>query len=376
VTPGSVLLGSVKTNIGHTDTAAGVAGLIKAVLALEHRTVPATLHFTRPNPAIDFAAGPFTVNTERRDWEASAFPRRAGVSSFGIGGTNAHVVLEEAPQTPLPAEPTGRSRLLLLSARSPEALAAAGRRLAQHLLRHPELSLAEVACTLQLGRHAFAHRRYLVCADHTGAVTALIAPAAAAAPAADRALPQDPDALLDLLRADQPDQVLPDEERAAVLDALGRLWQQGAPVDWTRLYAGARPRRVPLPTYPFERRTHLVRPEPFARDQRTAAAAESDDRALIGDSAAPEAVEDRLMVLFGKVLGSGDGLDERDFFDLGGDSLSAVQLLSLVEDEFGVSPPLEAVFDAPTVREFAVVIVDQLALLHATETDSEARGKA
>ncbi|MBC3840216.1 hypothetical protein GXW82_08500 [Streptacidiphilus sp. 4-A2] len=373
VTPGSVLLGSVKTNIGHTDTAAGVAGLIKAVLALEHRTVPATLHFERPNPAIDFATGPFTVNTERRDWEASASPRRAGVSSFGIGGTNAHVVLEEAPRTPLPAGPAGRSRLLVLSARSPQALAAASERLAQHLLRHPELSLAEVAGTLQLGRHAFAHRRYLVCADHAAAVAALTAPAAAPAPV-DPALPQDPQALLDLLGAEQPDQDLPEQERAALLGALGRLWQEGAQVDWERLYTGARPRRVPLPTYPFERRPHLVRPEPFVRDRPAQAAAVAGDLAPDAGATAPEAVEDRLAVLFSKVLGDSEDQGDRDFFELGGDSLSAVQLLSLVEDEFGVSPPLEAVFDAPTVPEFAAVVVDLLALLHAT--DSETRGTA
>ena len=376
VAPGSVLLGSVKTNIGHTDTAAGVAGLIKAVLALEHRTVPATLHFERPNPAIDFATGPFTVNTERRDWEASAFPRRAGVSSFGIGGTNAHVVLEEAPQAPLPVEPAGRSRLLVLSARSPEALAAASQRLAQHLLRHPELSLAEVAGTLQLGRRSFAHRRYLVCADHAGAVAALTAPAPAAPAPTDRALPQDPDALLDLLGADRTGQDLPDQERAVLLDALGRLWQEGAPVDWERLYAGARPRRVPLPTYPFERRPHLVRPEPFVRDRSAEAASVTGDRTPNTEGTALEPVEDRLAVLFSKVLGDSEDLDDRDFFELGGDSLSAVQLLSLVEDEFGVSPPLEAVFDAPTVPEFAAVIVDLLALLHATEDDSETRGTA
>jgi acyl carrier protein len=161
-----------------------------------------------------------------------------------------------------------------------------------------------------------------------------------------------------------------------LLDALGRLWQEGAPVDWERLYAGARPRRVPLPTYPFERRPHLVRPEPFVRDRSAEAASVTGDRTPNTEGTALEPVEDRLAVLFSKVLGDSEDLDDRDFFELGGDSLSAVQLLSLVEDEFGVSPPLEAVFDAPTVPEFAAVIVDLLALLHATEDDSETRGTA
>ena len=117
-------LGSVKTNIGHLETAAGVAGLIKTALALQHRQIPPTLHFEQPNPKINFADSSFYVNTQLADWEAGPTPRRAGVSSFGIGSANAHVVLEEAP----PQEASGPSRswqLLLLSAKSETALAAA-----------------------------------------------------------------------------------------------------------------------------------------------------------------------------------------------------------------------------------------------------------
>ncbi|KOG88941.1 hypothetical protein ADK38_16980, partial [Streptomyces varsoviensis] len=120
---GTVGLGSVKTNIGHTDTAAGVASLIKTVLALEERTLPATLHFTAPNPAIDFDATSFSVTTRTRKWETTRLPRRAGVSSFGIGGTNAHVVLEEAPvPAAAPQLAASTAQLLVLSARTPTAL--------------------------------------------------------------------------------------------------------------------------------------------------------------------------------------------------------------------------------------------------------------
>ncbi|HSP79990.1 MAG TPA: type I polyketide synthase, partial [Myxococcaceae bacterium] len=163
--PGRCALGSVKTNIGHLDAAAGVAGLIKTALALRHRLIPPSLHFERPNPRIDFAGGPFFVNTTARPWEARGTPRRAGVSSFGIGGTNAHVVLEEAPdagQVPASARPW---HLLVLSARTASALEAATDNLAAHLERHPELELADVAHTLLVGRRRFAHRRVLVCRD-------------------------------------------------------------------------------------------------------------------------------------------------------------------------------------------------------------------
>ncbi|HKI03851.1 MAG TPA: beta-ketoacyl synthase N-terminal-like domain-containing protein, partial [Thermoanaerobaculia bacterium] len=171
-TQGSIALGSVKSNIGHLDTAAGVAGLIKAVLALRNRAIPPSLHFERPNPQIDFAAGPFKVSTALTEWPANGAPRRAGVSSFGIGGTNAHAVLEEAPE-PEPSGPSRPWQLLLLSARTPAALDAATGNLARHLEEHPELPLADAAYTTHVGRKAFRYRRFLVCRDREDAVAAL-----------------------------------------------------------------------------------------------------------------------------------------------------------------------------------------------------------
>lgn len=155
-------IGSVKTNIGHLDAAAGTAGLIKASLSLFHRQLPPSLHFTQPNPKLDLENSPFFVNARLRDWNTEpGIPRRAGVSSFGIGGTNCHVVLEEAPLLPS-AEPGRPDQVLVLSAKTPEALAAMGPRLAAHLRAHAEIELADVAFTLQLGRSEFVHRRAVV----------------------------------------------------------------------------------------------------------------------------------------------------------------------------------------------------------------------
>ena len=165
-------LGSVKTNIGHADAAAGVASLIKTVMALKHRQLPPSLNFKRPNPQIDFSSGPFYVNDRLREWRPEGGVRRAGVSSFAMGGTNAHVVVEEAPPPP-PPSPARPLQLAVLSARTETALEAATDRLAAHLRRHVALDAADVAYTLQVGRRAFRHRRAVVAGDAADLADAL-----------------------------------------------------------------------------------------------------------------------------------------------------------------------------------------------------------
>jgi acyl transferase domain-containing protein len=172
--PGECALGSVKTNVGHLDTASGVAGLIKTVLALEHRSLPPSLNFRSPNPKMRLAETPFHVNTTLRPWENGHGPRRAGVSSFGIGGTNAHVVLEEAARPPAPA-PSRPVQVLVLSAASEAAVETAARNLAGRLAERPPACLADVAHTLQVGRRLLPHRRALACRTAEDAATALAA---------------------------------------------------------------------------------------------------------------------------------------------------------------------------------------------------------
>lgn len=168
-------LGSLKANLGHLDAAAGVAGLIKAVLVLKNRELPPLVNFQRPNPQLNLEDSPFVASAQAAPWPAGATPRRAGVSSFGIGGTNAHVVLEEAPEPsrdPVDAGP----QLIVLSARSETALDATTQRLKQHLRDHPEASLRDVAWTLQTGRRAFAQRRVVAASSADELIAALDAP--------------------------------------------------------------------------------------------------------------------------------------------------------------------------------------------------------
>jgi len=161
--------GSVKSNIGHTDTASGVAGFTKAVLAIKHKLIPATVNFHKPNPEIDFASSPFFVNKESLEWKAASHPRRAAVSALGLGGTNAHVILEEAPGAEtLPSNQPWE--LLVWSARSASALKKMEANLVGHLNENQDIQLADIAYTLQVGRRGLSHRSMLVCRNQQDAV--------------------------------------------------------------------------------------------------------------------------------------------------------------------------------------------------------------
>lgn len=166
-------IGSVKTNIGHLDTAAGVASLIKASLALKHREIPPSLGYEAPNPAIDFDSSPFRVNAELTPWAPHKGPRRAGINSLGVGGTNAHAIIEEAPERAPSEESDWPFHLLTLSGRSKAALDANAANLVAHLRAHPDQPLADVAFTLKEGRHAFDMRRVVVAETHDEAARLL-----------------------------------------------------------------------------------------------------------------------------------------------------------------------------------------------------------
>jgi amino acid adenylation domain-containing protein len=171
-------LGSVKSNVGHLNIAAGVSGFIKTVLSLYHRRIPPSINFEAPNPKIDFENSPFVVNTDMCDWDqwsGGDLPLRAGVSAFGIGGTNAHAILEEAPARE-PSSPARDLNMLLLSAASKTALEESSANLGAYLKENPGVNLSDVAYTLQVGRKANKLRKMLLCSDSAEAVTLLETP--------------------------------------------------------------------------------------------------------------------------------------------------------------------------------------------------------
>ncbi|MCP5107304.1 MAG: amino acid adenylation domain-containing protein [bacterium] len=169
-------IGSVKSNIGHLNIAAGVAGFIKAVLTIKNRAIPPSLHFETPNPKVDFENGPFVVNTRLTEWKNDDYPLRAAVSAFGIGGTNAHAILEEPPAADSSSVHRRPLKMLLLSAASRPALEKSAENLGHYLEANPHINLADVAYTLQVGRKANKLRKMLPCSTVEEAVTLLLSP--------------------------------------------------------------------------------------------------------------------------------------------------------------------------------------------------------
>ncbi|HYK02059.1 MAG TPA: SDR family NAD(P)-dependent oxidoreductase [Thermoanaerobaculia bacterium] len=269
-------LSTVKTNIGHLETAAGIASLLKALLAIQHKQIPANVHFEELNPYISLKGTPFYIAEKLTPWEAPISedgrtnPRRAGVSSFGFGGANAHIVLEEyiPPARPSPARALG-PQLIVLSAKNEERLRAYAQSLQAYLEKTEAVELVDVAYTLQVGRDEMPERLALV-ASSAADITRKLAEFLEGT-----VLPQDVyrgNARQAAAAADESD-VRGLVERNE-LSKLAELWASGAKLDWPSLHGTALPRRISLPTYPFARERHWI-PESKApkKEQRELAAA-------------------------------------------------------------------------------------------------------
>jgi acyl transferase domain-containing protein len=457
----------VKTNIGHLDTAAGIAGLIKTVLMLKHQTLVPSLHFSEPNPAIDFESSPFFVQSRTAPWVVrEAAPRRAGVSAFGIGGTNAHVILEEAPGLERASAPP-RPELILISAKSAAQLDEATLNLAKHLRRYPDLALGDVAFTLSTGRQHHAWRRVVIGADtrevalslalvdpekvitresiSTGrGVTYLLndsrrdiaasvrklwqsepvfrqhfAECAHEAPAlrefdasgCSRALRFaatyacarlflsmgiQPSAIkasgagelvaaclagslslaealgaVEQYEADQPhiaEDELAEPGAAITLDvnealesiprALGSLWLLGLDIAWERCFEGREARRVPLPTYVFQRQRYWV-------DEQGAAPAEATNQSKselarqvneASGSARVRILSTHLQKQIAGMLGlPASELPDihQSFMELKLESLTLIEIVTRLSGELSLTIPASALVEFPTIAAFS-----------------------
>ncbi|MGJ7907985.1 SDR family NAD(P)-dependent oxidoreductase [Actinopolyspora sp. H202] len=264
---GYCALGSIKTNIGHAAPASGMAGLIKVLLALRHRELPRSLHFEQGNTHIEFEGSPFYVNTEHRPWASEpGRPRLAALSSFGFSGTNAHVVLEQAPDRPRQAVSTAADHLVTLSAFSREQVRNQAQRLAEQLRRHPDTALGDISMTLLLGRRHCPVRLACVVGDTAELVTALdrwlvdghaehvrfadlteitTSPQPASKQFGEHCLRQCAEGAAGAIRREH-------------LEAVRDLYLQGYELEYARLFEAGTYRRVPLPVYPFQRQRHWL----------------------------------------------------------------------------------------------------------------------
>ncbi|WP_394834891.1 phosphopantetheine-binding protein [Pendulispora rubella] len=340
-------LGSVKTNVGHLEAAAGVASVLKVALAMKNEAIPPHLHFTSLNPRISFEGSPFAIPTRLEPWPRGKAPRLAGVSSFGLSGTNAHVVMEEAPvRARRPRHPAAGSHVLTLSAKSPRALKALAERYAALLTAPGAPSLADVAYSANTGRARFACRLALVASDGAQAAAQLRAfvedrPAAGlhaavlapgARPAGDATLP-------------------------GALETLAQAFITGAKVDWAAVHRESPGRRVLIPTYPFERERHWI--DAIAPEPEAAPTGGPPLVVAIGPIARAERGP-FLIGYIGKIVRTILLLDEavpldpeRRLDELGMDSLLALDLVNALNAETGLDLPMELLLQHPNLGSIA-----------------------
>ncbi|MGW6736019.1 beta-ketoacyl synthase N-terminal-like domain-containing protein [Streptomyces sp. NPDC055013] len=319
--------GSVKSNIGHADAAAGAAALIKTILMLENATLAPTVDVTSPVTALRDA--PLRLVTATEEWPDRAnLPRLAGVTSVGIGGTNVHVVVQEAPERPTRPDPAAHSLVLPLSARTEPQLAALADRLARRLRAADAPPLADVAHTLRTGRVAMPVRGYVVAAEAREAADKLAA--------------------------------LAGGRRDSTTDPRGEAWLGGEEVTWPALDGDAR--RVSLPTYPFagDRHGALTLRRPAAAEGTAEAPGPPTPASTPSPSPSPEgeleAVVAELVIEALDLNGAADL--QQTYFEAGGDSLTAVHLAGRLRDELGIDVPIQLFLEPVTLKDMTNRIVE------------------
>ena len=313
-----IALGALKPNIGHLDVAAGVAGVIKTVQALKHKCLPPNINFENINPSISLSNSGFYINTATKAWYNQRMPRFAGVSSFGIGGTNAHVVLQESPG-PSISKDSRFPILLVLSAQKRSALIRKRRAIAKYLQSYPEISLNDVAYTLQVGRKAMEDRFACICTSRDQAIKRL------------SDLNQ-----LEILEYDMDEVDIASKSYRDELCFMARNWLDKHAINWEKLYLSERPFKIPLPTYPFESREYWV--DCNVQSHASTIQEVSAKKKLRFSKKESELV---IISIFKSFLG-GDNINTTDdFYRLGGDSLLALQLIEEIRKRLNVMIPIE-----------------------------------
>jgi thioester reductase-like protein len=385
-------VGSVKSNIGHLESAAGMAGLTKVVLQMKHRQLVPSLHAQDPNPDIDFTHAPFRVQQTLTDWEPvvianngskKVYPRRAGVSSFGAGGANAHIIIEEYTCPPVPVT-TGRLHIFPISARDKAGLMHRLEMLVAHLKRSPA-DPAQVAYTLQTGREAMAQRLAVIAAS-TAELIDILSACRCGDNDGDQiysgSLTQDRRRAEPLIDGEEGTMFVRQLLANGKLGKIAHMWVSGIEIDWDLLYDGDLPGRITLPSAPLGGHRHWISGFQLGRPKLAAAKAEAapqpqlaqtetvasvtagepvrqlEASPISGDARAFEKAQEIIIGLIGRILALEPGHIDMDtnIFDYGLDSISVSQLAEMATEEYGiVLKPFDLV-DYQTVRQLAQYI--------------------
>lgn len=352
-------IGSCKSNIGHLVGASGLAALIKVILSLKHKILPANLNFQEPNPYIDFSDSPLYVNDRLQEWQREGYPLRAGVSVFGFSGTNCHLILEEAPLEERFTSKIQR-QLLTISAQSKQVLLEFIKEYRCWVEEHPNMNLANFCYTLNTGRGHFTHRLAFIVQEweelkakllyiqNSGlkddlAFNIFYAEHKIVRNQKNDRLPGE------LTKAEQRELNIVATEYVKELRETGekrnevaKIYVQGADLNWDELYRGQVHQRLHLPTYPFARTRHWleleVSPTSLERSQ-------NDGLMTV--------VEARLAVIWQDLLEVQEISREDNFFELGGHSLKATQLIIRLTKEYGVQLTLQEIFCYPLLKDLA-----------------------
>ncbi|MDC0708552.1 SDR family NAD(P)-dependent oxidoreductase [Stigmatella sp. ncwal1] len=395
-------LGTVKTNIGHLETAAGIAGLIKLLLSLRSKQLPPLVHFQKLNEYIQLEDSPFYIVERAQDWQpardarGTALPRRAGISSFGFGGVNVHVVLEEHVSSPSSEEPESSGEAIVLSARSPEQLKVYAEDLVAFLERDAASQapaptrMADMAYTLQVGREAMSHRLALIVRNRRELAEKLQAFVRGEAPGTDVFTGEDRahKDVVSLFSADGEDQgYFQEQARRGNFRKLAALWAKGFPIDWASLMPRASRKRVSLPTSPFARERHWL-PPPAVKASAPAPRQEaaptppppvaarpaptltvvsvptpstpppSEARPIAepiqpGQERAPGPRE-RIRNIFAEYIGVEAGAVDpvREFTSYGIDSIAGLRIMQRIQQLYGEEVPMLAIIEHPTLNRF------------------------
>ena len=329
----SCALGSVKTNIGHLNAAAGIAGLIKTALALKHSIIPPSLHFTKCNPEINMENSPFYINTETKTWPEHNRSKFAGVSSFGVGGTNVHVILEKAP---LIKKSFSKKtfHLLPISAKTESALKNLKSNLT-NFLSEKKSEISNIAYTLQKGRTHYPCRDFLICHNNSNIV------------------------FLENKPENNPDY-------DALLE-IGRNWLRGDKINWESIYSDETPYFISLPTYPFEKKSYWIK----QLDDKNGK--EITYPSYINQNKNDGSIHEKLNVIWCQLLKIEKINFNDNFYSLGGDSLLGTQLLTHIEFIIPVTLDLTILDKNPTINLLSQFIESRLIEKINSLTEEEAK---